>query len=47
MTTFAVDIETAEKFRDAVNKKYPKQYGQIKRQVKIAIEERTKALLSE
>lgn len=47
MTTFAADEKTAKSFRDAVEKKYPGKYGEIKRQVKIAIEERTKALLSE
>ena len=47
MTTFAVDNKTANEFRAAIEKKYPGNYGMIKVQVKKAIEERTRALLSE
>lgn len=46
-TTFSIDDDVAEKFRLAVGKKYPSSYGMIKVEVKKAIEERTKALLSE
>lgn len=43
-TTFPIDDETANRFRDAIRKAYPHAYGKIKEEVRAAIEDRIKKL---
>ena len=43
-TTFPLDDDTANRFRDAVRRAYPHAYGKIKEEVKAAIEDRIKKL---